>query len=710
MTDYRPPYHFVPIRGPHTETTAEHVGHDVPLAEPELLSGSIHCTLHALTPLFVGNERTGKEGEHAHVAPLAVGPAALLSKHSLRGLVAHVHAAMTAARMDRVEEGRFLFRPMLYVARGLEYPYDIGILEHERADEWSVRRIEAYDESRFDERRRTEVREVVYFRSETEAKARAESDGAEHGCVGLGADHAGVLHRAHVLSVEESGGPRMPRDYYERTDQRWIAFKRVPDPRSPAPRAQARAPAPAGPPARFRITKTTLLRYADTTKLLLKRADAPPTLSRHLNRIPDSNRLASLVSAGRKLEAGTLIFFEYVRGQGGVGEITTFGTSFRYPWRYRDTIHIKNGNPRNELGLSARETDWFSCREGGALHAHRRLFGTVLRDEWAPKRAQGVRRGYRGRVSFSHGLFHGGGNLVERVILKALASPKASSWEFYLRQGSGGTKTWGSDPSRGDDSGDLSGRKFYLHHPSVRETDYRADEEKADNATVHGMRRPAPTGDRFPRFRFTVHFRGIEKRELGGLIRAIDLANGLWLKTEEAVASEIARRIDLPGEALHAHKLGAGRPLGLGSAVISIDRLRVVEVDPPSATAFGLPRTRDSSADELQAWAKEFDGGRLWEDGAHRKALELITRFENPPKGVRFGYPGHDVEEGTLKFHSEAKLRHWKQRRTGKAPETGGLTLRPADAADSLPAISWEPPVRRPRGGGGGPPNRGQRR
>ncbi len=702
MTDYRPPYHFVPVRDGQRDSTASHVGHDVPLAEPELLSGSIQCTLHALTPLFVGNEREGKEGEHMKVYPLKVGAAetALLSKHSLRGLVAHVHAAMTAARMDRIEEGRFLFRPMLYVARDAQYPYGMGILESVDGDKALVRRIEAYQEER----------RVVYFRSKEDAKAQAELDEAEYGCVGLGADHSGILHRAHVKSVEESGGPRQGSADYAQSDERWIAFKRAPEPTPPPRHVAARPQAPSGPPSTFRITKPTLKRFADTTELLRARADAHPTLSKHLKKIPKSERLASLVLAGRELKEGTLIFFEYVRGQGVVPEITTFGTSFRYPWLYRDTIRSKNGKPRNELGLSAREADWFSCQEGGALHAHRRLFGTVLRDEWAPKRAQVARRGYRGRVSFSHGLFQGGGVAAEPMVLKALASPKASSWEFYLRQGSGGAKTWGSDPCSGDDSGDLSGRKFYLHHRSVQMQDYAADGERPDNATVHDLRLPAANGDRFPRYRFTVHFRGIEKRELGGLIRAIDLANGLWLKTDVDVASEIARRIDHHGEALHAHKLGAGRPLGLGSAVISIDRLRIVELAPPSEADFGLPRMRDSTADDMEGWARAFDGGKLWDDSAHRTALERITRFEDPPEGVRLGYPGYDVKEGTLKFHAAAKLHHWKERRTGRRPKADMMTLRPADGPDSLPAIRWPPPTPPPGGGGGGRPHRGQRR
>ncbi len=77
-----------------------------------------------------------------------------------------------------------------------------------------------------------------------------------------------------------------------------------------------------------------------------------------------------------------------------------------------------------------------------------------------------------------------------------------------------------------------------------------------DNSNVQTTLRPLGPGSRFS---FTLHLDGVTKEELGAILLALELPQG------------------------HAHKLGMGKSIGLGSVKITVNEMKVL----PSSSKYG---------------------------------------------------------------------------------------------------------------------------
>lgn len=139
--------------------------------------------------------------------------------------------------------------------------------------------------------------------------------------------------------------------------------------------------------------------------------------------------------------------------------------------------------------------------------------------------------------------------------LKILGQPKSSAWEFYLRQDGGENQpptTYGDLP--GDAGGELRGRKFYRHQPRCRDVSDIAATDKDINSDQATLARFICRSGTL--FRFAIRFRDLRAWELGALLAVLQ-------------PGRLA-----PGDGkIYAHKLGLGRPLGMGSVRIDIDGL-----------------------------------------------------------------------------------------------------------------------------------------
>ena len=145
-------------------------------------------------------------------------------------------------------------------------------------------------------------------------------------------------------------------------------------------------------------------------------------------------------------------------------------------------------------------------------------------------------------------------------VLKELASPKLSSTEFYLlrpRQEDGmKAQMWNYDyagfykkdlvPFRRYKA-EISGRKFYWHQ-KISEIP-RALERSDRNVGIRALRSNN-------NFTFKVYFNNVKDEELKKLIWTLEIGNN-----EE-----------------NAHKIGMGKPLGLGSVKIIVDNLQVRKI------------------------------------------------------------------------------------------------------------------------------------
>lgn len=156
---------------------------------------------------------------------------------------------------------------------------------------------------------------------------------------------------------------------------------------------------------------------------------------------------------------------------------------------------------------------------------------------------------YAGRVRFSNAILAHSAGTLPPTPLAILSSPKPTTTRFYLMPADGRiSETWTSDQARkGYDRGNtLRGRKFYRHHGSAREREYRRAGDRLDdqNRTVRDALLPGA------RFEFTVSFENLAPVELGALLWSLHLGEQGF------------------------HRLGFAKPLGFGSVAVKVNELR----------------------------------------------------------------------------------------------------------------------------------------
>ncbi len=222
----------------------------------------------------------------------------------------------------------------------------------------------------------------------------------------------------------------------------------------------------------------------------------------------------------------------------------------------------------------------YPCSELHELCPACRLFGIAGDESWA------------GRVRISDGAYQGVEQL-EYIPLKELSSPKPGYAPFYLKPNASfsapvptkksidplGTqlphfqgmqredqsslkdlvKSLGAHVDHyhyGYDENEARGRKFYLHHGTnfnldhARNTIPAETENEKQRKPIIEVLHPTATGS----FNFSLSFRNLAPWELGLAIVTAELSLG-------------------HSNHVLAHKLGRGRPLGLGSVSITVDAL-----------------------------------------------------------------------------------------------------------------------------------------
>ncbi|MCU0288992.1 MAG: TIGR03986 family CRISPR-associated RAMP protein [Acidobacteria bacterium] len=150
-------------------------------------------------------------------------------------------------------------------------------------------------------------------------------------------------------------------------------------------------------------------------------------------------------------------------------------------------------------------------------------------------------------------------------ILKELAGPKLSATEFYLKKNPGKAHLWNYDYAVNWEthkygiSGyipEIRGRKFYWHHANP--DPYIAKEKENDpeykyisdrNVAVRPLKKNVS-------FQFKVYFNDITESELKRL---------LWVLT-------------IGDKKENAHKMGMGKPIGLGSVQVNVTEVNVREI------------------------------------------------------------------------------------------------------------------------------------
>ncbi len=209
--------------------------------------------------------------------------------------------------------------------------------------------------------------------------------------------------------------------------------------------------------------------------------------------------------------------------------------------------------------------------DGSLLDPASRVFGWVQGE----KEGEGA---YAGRVKFSHAFLQPGKSKeVKEMTLAILGSPKPTTTRFYLvNRRTGRPQNGRSAQEAGYDGyNKLRGRKMYRHF-MPDEKHMLSDDRSDQNRTIQGAEGAGA------KFTFKVRFENLAPVELGAL---------LWSLT-------------LGGKGYH--KVGYGKPLGFGSAEITITNVSLYDL---------VARYRSLKSDGLQELSEE-------------RQAALITRFQ----------------------------------------------------------------------------------
>lgn len=280
-----------------------------------------------------------------------------------------------------------------------------------------------------------------------------------------------------------------------------------------------------------------------------------------------------------RLQHGSLVYYREANGQVREVSLSSIWREAAASGEKRFSTHQYFKQMDHQLVPSKYFTDY----NNAAVTIAERLFGFV---EDRPSNGQLSRSAaaLASRLRFSHALFQAGpdtGPYLQEVTLKVLDSPKPPSPAMYFRsQGNHARRSDELNPAGGSRP---KGRKFYLHrqlrgqHLIAEPWRHQPQAGVQWDYTQQVRIRPIAKGVTFS---FEIHFDNLSDRELGLLLYALRPAQEF------------------------RHKIGMGKPLGLGKIRIDINGLELVDRQ-RRYTWDGLmsPRASDRLAhlDELRA-------------------------------------------------------------------------------------------------------------
>jgi len=233
------------------------------------------------------------------------------------------------------------------------------------------------------------------------------------------------------------------------------------------------------------------------------------------------------------------------------------------------------------------------------------LFGLVAKDEAAAS-----------RVRFTDALSERYEDYDKPQTLKELASPKLSATEFYLKRPEQAPDLWNYDyagnwkrrndrvTNRWEDINDyepqIRGRKFYWHQKNPNP--FLENGNNASERNVHV--RPLKKGAMFT---FRVYFNDISGEELSKL---------LWV-------------LEIGGKEENAHKIGMGKPIGMGSVKIRATSVQKRNIRLENGTVkYEIESEKPSYADIETA---------LVNPDILEEFLKIMD-FQNAPENVKYPY------------------------------------------------------------------------
>jgi CRISPR-associated protein (TIGR03986 family) len=243
-----------------------------------------------------------------------------------------------------------------------------------------------------------------------------------------------------------------------------------------------------------------------------------------------------------------------------------------------------------------------------------RLFGTVRKDKALLE--DGIFNTVMGRVTFhdAHWNQQGGLPFYEpssgRKTPKILSSPKPTAFQHYVEQPEPDDKAtlvhWSHEAQP-----KIRGYKLYWHRELETNQKYEAQLRNHADDKQYTVIRPVKDGVTFSG---KISFENLAHYELGALLTTLDLPEGL------------------------CHKLGMGKPYGLGSIRINIQSLNIINHKKRYETLFKNDKLRAGSIkyfpDKISPFKKSFahifsKSGNIWDVPQIQDDLKPLLDFDN---------------------------------------------------------------------------------
>lgn len=662
------PYQFAPVQDKAISDTP--VFHDGSAGEG-LLSGELLCSLEALTPLLVGNSHyklkemrseyrrqwglSDFSDERTVIEPLFLPDErgcpkrVIISGTSLKGMLRTGLCALLGAPMERVEERHYTYRPNLshggkgalrecraaIVRKVMSDSVELEVLEkaqvgvflHGKApdifsgfkpgDKVEGCFFGVYWKSKVDRNGRSNNN---YFRIENSAGHSLEMNHVFYSYKG-GIDGEGYLAKAFNKNGRIHNEVLVKNDDHSGSE-------------------------------RIRVDPEVYAHYLKTQKILAHQTighinpDHPlgRCLSKEFN--ISKEQLSEAIGLSTDLTENQLIYVEVERQGSHELKVTSMGHHYQYRWAFTSSIRTKDGRLRKELSPLPEELESgykFTPDDKAPrqLSAARLLFGYVSDDKTLPIGTGAFER-MAGRIAINHGVsqinppFLGNEDKGYCVPLSILGSPKASAWEFYLKQNThlkAPFITYGDLPDQ--TGGDLAGRKLYRHQPNTTEQDLSVWDVDKDSEQASIVRYACNSGTKF---KFALRFSRLRPWELAAILAVLQ---------PERLSSD-------DSDKQYAHKLGYGRPLGMGSVGLRVDRIRFRANNEEDLEDVALTDERiQSGHNELKERLKDYDLG------------DWLSYYYFDEK-IRLGYPkalNHKKDKNIFSWHSNLHREYAELRR-----------------------------------------------
>jgi CRISPR-associated protein (TIGR03986 family) len=249
---------------------------------------------------------------------------------------------------------------------------------------------------------------------------------------------------------------------------------------------------------------------------------------------------------------------------------------------------------------------------------------------------------------------------LEPMIPAELASPKPSATEFYLKPPNPKANLWNYDYAGNWGEGgfnevaytpEIQGRKFYWHgNGTVKRHQGDPDPKR------HILIRPLDKGNTFD---FKIHFNSITQAELDRLC---------WVLT-------------IGGSKAHGHKIGMGKPIGLGSIQIEVTDIKIRKLvltkDSLSYTIESEPPNSMASAETPEPWIDQ----AVTLLGGNKEAITAYRCLTTLEHGYNVQYP--QLQMPTAVTTNPNAAFHWF---VHNKQTSGGTGTRPK-IDQALPAV-----------------------